>query len=288
MALGTLQDPHNRSGPTAGPAAGAEVPRSGTSSLERAALARARRDIAAMPASTVVQLVLWPETLAQWARAEGLQSAIIYNALHRVKPYRRIRERLARRLDVPRPVLDLLIDSPRPLASPLRPPLPELGAANLPAEASAADDQPRPGWRNGAGLLERTALRRLEVDIAAIPASLVVQLALWPETIAAWARREWPRSGAGAAALAYALLANSQRPDRIERALARRLGVDPVVLRALITARCPEPSSRRLPLELTELLPPPPPPPTSTAQITAPRPRRPPKRPPIGQLDLAL
>ncbi len=229
----------------------APAPRAGDSPLERAALARARLDIAAMPASTVVQLVLWPETLAQWARTESLHSALLYNALHRVKPYRRVREHLARRLDVSRAVLDHLIDAPRPLASALRPPPP------VPVSTPAQPVAPPPassrheGARDGSGLLERMALARLEVDLAALPASLIVQVALWPDTIAAWARREWPRGAGGAAAMTYALLADSQHPDRIERALARRLSVAPAVLRALIVAPCPEPSSRRPVLDLT-------------------------------------
>ncbi len=272
----------------------AVAPRSGDSPLERAALARARLDIAAMPASTVVQLVLWPETLAEWARTESLQSALIYNALHRVKPYRRIREHLARRLDVANAVLDHLIDAPRPLATALRPPVPVPFGAHEDTGADSVGDGTR-GARDGSGLLERMALARLEIDLAALPASVIVQLALWPDTIAAWARREWPRGAGGAAAMTYALLADSQHPDRIERALARRLSVPPAVLRALIVAPCPEPSSRRPVLEfISQPAPQNPPRGTAAAAVRAsprtfPRPARHlPSTPPASQLHLGI
>lgn len=218
--------------------------RTGDSVLERAAVQRARLEIAAMPASLVVQLVLWPETIAAWARTERVPSSVVYNALHRVKPYHRVRDRLAERLDVSRPALDALIDRLRPLPASLRPPAPPdlAGGAAHPAVRLQSD-----GWplsRDGKSPLERKAVYRVELDTAALPASLIVQLAIWPDTLAAWARRQFTSP-----ALVYALLANSQSAERVQTALAKRLGVPDGELRLLIASERQEPHAH-LPLAL--------------------------------------
>ncbi|HXE56942.1 MAG TPA: hypothetical protein VNK43_02990 [Gemmatimonadales bacterium] len=203
-----------------------------------------------MPASLVVQLVLWPETLADWARAESLTPALVYNALARFKPYHRVRDRLAQRLDVPKRVLDHLIDARRPLPTARRPPVPPdaRGRGWHRWEGSPGsrlgDASSLPAVRDGSSPLERKALYRLELDIAALPASMVVQLALWPDTLVDWARVE-----ALSAPLVYAVLAGSDRNDAVITRLARRLSVPPSVLRRLIEAERPEPSARRVPVD---------------------------------------
>ena len=73
------------------------------------------RDVAAMPASLVVQLAVWPDDLAHWARAERLSESLVYNTLAARKPYTRVRQLLAARLDVPVSVVSHLIDARRPL-----------------------------------------------------------------------------------------------------------------------------------------------------------------------------
>lgn len=205
--------------------------RDGRSPLERLALGRLRADVAAMPASDVVQLVLWPETLADWARGAAIAPAVAYNMLARFKPYRRVRERLAHRLDVPGFVLDHLVDAPRPLPAAQRA-LPADQAADLPASqgdahAPLAPPPPPavveptvrlPAVRDGTNPIEQRALWRAWHDVAALPASVLVQVALFPETLAQWARRrEVPPS------MVYAMLAGSATHRHLRLALARRL-----------------------------------------------------------------
>lgn len=182
-------------------------------------------DAAAMPASEIVQLVLWPETVAHWARDAGISTAVAYNMLSRFKPYRRVRELLARRLDVPGFVLDHLVDAARPLPSVLRAP-----AASDPADQVEPPTPPRgdaisptvrlPAQRDGSNPLEQRATWRVWHDAAALPASVIVQIALFPETLAEWARRKRvPPSSL------YALLAGTQPHPGARELLAQRLGV---------------------------------------------------------------
>jgi hypothetical protein len=79
--------------------------------------------IAALPASLVVQLALYPETLAEWARRREVPASMLYAMLAGTQSHPGLREALARRLDVARGALDALLDAPRrePLIS--RPPL---------------------------------------------------------------------------------------------------------------------------------------------------------------------
>ena len=221
--------------------------RTGRGAIERQALARTRLEIASMPASDVVQLALWPDNIAAWARTAGVSGSVVYNMLARVKPYRRVRELLAHRLDVPAFVLDHLVDAARPLPLALRPPDPDRPARQpdpLPATGDAESlTLAPPGVRDGSNPLERRAVYRVEREIAALPASLVVQLALYPETLAQWARRqELP------APVLYATLAAAQPNLRIRYALSRRLAVSQREVDALIDARRAEPQANVPPM----------------------------------------
>src|SRR5690606_34710612 len=75
--------------------------------------------------------LLWPQNLADWARDTHVAPAVAYNMLARFKPYRRVRELLAARLEVPGWVLDHLVDAPRPLPGSL---------SSIPREARTPDD----------------------------------------------------------------------------------------------------------------------------------------------------
>jgi len=214
--------------------------RTGHSVIEQQAVARMRLEVASMPASDIVQLALWPDTMANWARSVPVSTSVVYNMLARVKPYRRVRDLIAHRLDVPAYVLDHLIDAARPLPHALRPPDPDRPLVSVPTTRGAPEADTAalllPGLRDGSNPLERRALFRVETEIASLPASLVVQLALYPETLAAWSRREeLPAS------LLYSTLAGAQPHQRIRHALARRLAVSARDLDALIGARRPEP-----------------------------------------------
>jgi hypothetical protein len=221
--------------------------RNGRTETERRAIARLASDVAAMPASDVVQLLLWPQNLADWARSSHVAPAVAYNMLSRFKPYRRVREFLAARLEVPGWVLDHLVDAPRPLPGSLSSVPPE---RSLPDEATRATDwspdhadlssvsptERLPSVRDGSNPLERRAVWRVRRHVAAIPASTIVQLAIFPESLAEWARRRvFPPS------VVYTTLAGSQRNPRIRDALARRIGVPTRDLDTLLDSPRPEP-----------------------------------------------
>ena len=87
--------------------------RDGLSVLERKALYRVQLEIAAMPASLVVQILLWPDKMTDWARDEGVTPALVYNMLGNFKPYHGLRQRLAERLGVSKGELDHLIEGNR-------------------------------------------------------------------------------------------------------------------------------------------------------------------------------
>ena len=215
--------------------------RDGRSPLERHAVARLRADVAAMPASDVVQLVLWPDTLAHWARGASVATAVAYNMLSRFKPYRRVRELLARRLDVPWHVLDHLIDAPRPLPSVMRVGAePRDAPLDEPPAPPPGDRIPPtlrlPAVRDGTNPIEQRAVWRVWRDLAALPASLLVQVALFPETLAEWARRQRvPPS------MLYAMLAGTQPHPGLREALARRLGLSSAALALAVDATRREP-----------------------------------------------
>ena len=77
-----------------------------------------------MPASLVVQILLWPEKITDWARDENVTPALVYNMLGGFKPYHGLRERLAQRLGVTKSAVDHLIDARRQQPSTRRIPEP--------------------------------------------------------------------------------------------------------------------------------------------------------------------
>jgi len=98
--------------------------RDGLSALERKALFRVHTELPAMPASLVVQILLWPEKITDWARDESVTPALVYNMLGGFKPYHGLRERLAQRLGVTKGAVDHLIDARRQQPSTRRIPEP--------------------------------------------------------------------------------------------------------------------------------------------------------------------
>ena len=98
--------------------------RDGLSALERKALYRVHTELPAMPASLVVQILLWPEKITDWARDESVTPALVYNMLGGFKPYHGLRERLAQRLGVTKAAVDHLIDARRQQPSSRRIPEP--------------------------------------------------------------------------------------------------------------------------------------------------------------------
>jgi hypothetical protein len=98
--------------------------RDGLSALERKALYRVHTELPAMPASLVVQILLWPEKITDWARDENVTPALVYNMLGGFKPYHGLRERLAQRLGVTKPAVDHLIEARRQQPSTRRIPEP--------------------------------------------------------------------------------------------------------------------------------------------------------------------
>jgi hypothetical protein len=117
--------------------------RDGTNAIERKAVYRAQLEIRSMPASLVVQIALWPDKLADWAKETSVSPAVVYNMLAGVKPYHRVRSLLARRLNVPKRVLDHLIDAPRPEPLAKLPPDPPADALPVgPREPTASPEPP--------------------------------------------------------------------------------------------------------------------------------------------------
>lgn len=110
--------------------------RDGHNPVERRGLHRVYREIPSLPASPVVQLALWPERLADWAKSQHVDASVVYNCLAGHKPYHRVRRMLARRLGVGKGALDALIDrTPREPAH-LQPPDPTEDAARRIQEAA--------------------------------------------------------------------------------------------------------------------------------------------------------
>lgn len=210
--------------------------RTGTTHIEQLAVRTVARDVAAMPASLVVQLALWPDELARWARNTRTDASVVYNALAGRKPYRAVRERLALRLDVTPGVLGHLIEAQRPLPTVQRDPDAPKGSADLHVDWT---EPPFPAHRTGTNPVERRAAATVAREIAAFPASTVVGLALWPETLAAWSReRKLPAS------VVWAVLAGAPSAP-VRDMLARRLAVSVRELGALVDARRQEPAVLR-------------------------------------------
>lgn len=216
------------------------VRRDGRNAIERKAIARVQREIAAMPASLVVQLALWPDEIASWARAEGTHESLVYNMLARRKPYLRVRERLADRLEVSPAVLGHLVDARRPL--PLAKRDPDAVAAPVPAEPPVDWSRPPyPAFRDGSNPVERRAVRLVEREIASMPPAAVVGLALWPTTLAEWSREQRLKSS-----IIWATLAGSPS-ERVRAELARRLDVTLRDLDDLIARERAQPLATRVP-----------------------------------------
>lgn len=210
--------------------------RTGRSAVERLAVLAVARDVAAMPASLVVQLALWPDDLAHWARAERVSESLVYNTLAARKPYARVRQLLAHRLDVSLGVIGQLIDARRPLPAVRREP-----GAPLTTPDPAVDwrEPPYPAERDGGNPVERRAVRAVARDVAAMPASTVAGLAMWPETLTAWSRTQRLKTS-----VVWATLAGSPS-DPVRDLLARRLGVSLRELAVLIDGRRRTPAAQQ-------------------------------------------
>src|SRR5687768_5872232 len=116
--------------------------RDGLSALERKALYRVHTELPAMPASLVVQILLWPEKITDWARDESVTPALVYNMLGGFKPYHGLRERLAQRLGVTKSAVDHLIDARRQQPSTRR--IPEPPPEFVPDDVELAPRSRRP------------------------------------------------------------------------------------------------------------------------------------------------
>jgi len=222
--------------------------RTGQNAVERLAIAVVRREIAAMPASLVVQLALWPDEVAAWAREIHASESLVYNMLAARKPYARTRLQLAHRLDVGLAVLDHLIEARR--ATPTSRRGPDATAADAP---SAPIDWTRPPYerrRDGTNPVEQRAVRVMELDVASMPAATVVGLALWPESLSEWSRAERLKSS-----VVWATLAGSPSVP-VRDALARRLGVSLRTLDDLVTDARAVSVARRPPAAPAEVAPP--------------------------------
>ncbi len=211
--------------------------RTGDNTIERAAVAVVRREIAAMPASLVVQLALWPDEVARWAREIGSSESLVYNMLAARKPYARTRALLADRLDVSLGVVDHLIEAHRANPTSRRSP-DEAPAPRPPIDWTTA---PYARYRDGTNPIERRALRVMANDVASMPASSVVGLAMWPESLTAWSRDMRFKSS-----VVWATLSGSPSAP-VRDALARRLGTSLRDLDALVRDARATPTSRRVP-----------------------------------------
>ena len=120
--------------------------RDGSNPVEQRAVWNVWTEIAALPASLVVQLALYPETLAQWARRRQHPAPLVYATLAGTARNPRVRDALARRLGVAAASVDVLIDAPRREPRLLQPPIladvaPPQPADDAPPERGA--DSPR-------------------------------------------------------------------------------------------------------------------------------------------------
>jgi hypothetical protein len=150
--------------PITPPADGVELPtaRQGRSPLERAALTRVERCVAAMSVRRLVRIALFPETIADFARwAELKTAAQVHNVLTGTKaPGTAIRRQIARRLRL----------EPGDMAL-----IGRLRAAVPPGVSP-------PEARDGTSALERLAVSRARENLAAMTPGAVLSLAVWPFT----------------------------------------------------------------------------------------------------------
>ncbi len=203
----------------------ARAQRTGASRIEERAVARVREQVAHMPASLVVQLALWPDELARWARAERIAESVVYNLLAARKPYLRMRERLAAHLGVQTGYLAALVDGAVDASSAAGDAPDEAGPVDLPVQGRRK--------RTGTNPLERRAVEVVAREIAAMPAATVVGLAIWPETLTEWARARGFKPSA-----VWATLAGTPS-ELVATALARRLDVSVREVVSLIEAERP-------------------------------------------------
>src|ERR1700722_2127332 len=77
----------------------------------RLAVANVARNVAALSASEIVQLVLYPEPLAAWADGARVDESQVANLFRRHRIYSRVRQLLADRLGVPLGILAHLVDA---------------------------------------------------------------------------------------------------------------------------------------------------------------------------------
>ncbi len=195
--------------------------------IVKAAVENVRRHVASLSASEIVQLVLYPESLAAWSARARVDESQVANLFRRHRTYTRLRQLLAERLGVPFLVLAHLIDAAPTVPAARRPAAHAaiLAAAGLPSiEDRPPIDwrtPPYPSYREGHNPLELLAAAHFAVTAPTMPASRIVGLALWPESLAGFATRS-RRFSLGALLTALSGLRGS---DVIEAALAQRLGV---------------------------------------------------------------
>lgn len=210
--------------------------------IVRAAIENVRVNLAALPASEIIQLVLFPDTITSVTDRVGERNCMVSNLFRGHRRYNRLRQVLAEYLQVPLPILSHLIDATpsRPVAQQLPDQADVLEVAGLAPELQRPPidfrDPPYPLYRDGTNPLEVIALRRIEREAPAMPGTRIISYALFPEGLWHWAKREqWNADGVLSA------LSNNVRNSKIERAVARRLGTDMKVLDRFIQSERKEP-----------------------------------------------
>jgi hypothetical protein len=204
----------------------------------RAAVDNVTRNVAALSASEIVQLVLYPQPLAGWAEGAGVDESQVANLFRRHRRYARVRQLLAERLGVPLLVLGHLIDAapapPSTHRSAAHAEVLRAAGLSVPDERPPIDwrEPPYPTYREGTNPLERLALASLAAGVASMPSSRIVGYALWPESLAGFAAR----SGRFTLGQLLTALSGLRRSDSIETALARRLNVSRGVLDRFIAS----------------------------------------------------
>jgi hypothetical protein len=205
----------------------------------RAAVDNVARNLAALSASEVVQLVLYPEPLAAWADGAGVDESQVANLFRRHRIYARVRQLLADRLGVPLAIVAHLVDAVPAAPAIQRPAIHAqvLRAAGLPPTEEQRPPidwraPPYPRYREGTNPLERLALANLSSGAPSMPGSRVVGYALWPESLAGFAAR----SNRFTLGQLLTTLSGLRRADYIETALARRLQLSRAALERFIAS----------------------------------------------------
>lgn len=86
--------------------------RDGSLLLEQMAQWKLVQESASFSASSLVQILMAPETIAEWASRAGVNTSLVYNVLSGTKTSRPVLEALSRRLGVPVSELSDLIERP--------------------------------------------------------------------------------------------------------------------------------------------------------------------------------